>query len=182
MAMSRGAATPIRTWLPLISRTVTMMSVPMITDCLGRRLNMRMIDDPCLVIFPVRLRHTRQSREVKIIKLAASKIKAASSWLIYMCSVNRSAHLRALRSAAAQATANVIKSARERAGLKQRDLATRLEWAHSVIAMIEINQRQVKIPEFIAIAEQTGVEPVSLFKTLMRELRKLERLSAATIR
>jgi ribosome-binding protein aMBF1 (putative translation factor) len=99
-----------------------------------------------------------------------------------MCSVNRSARLKALRSAAAQATADVIKSAREKAGLKQRDLAARLEWDHSVIAMVETNQRQVKMPEFIAIAEQIGVEPVKLFKALMNELRKLERLSTATIR
>lgn len=90
--------------------------------------------------------------------------------------------MKALRSAAAQATANVIKSARLRAGLNQRDLATRLEVKHSVVAVIEINQRQVKMPEFIAIAEQIGVDPVRLFKTLMIELRKLERLSSATIR
>lgn len=89
--------------------------------------------------------------------------------------------MKALRSAAAQATANVIKSARLRAGLKQRDLATRLEVKHSVVAVIEINQRQVKIPEFIAIAEQIGVEPVELFRALMTELRKLELLSTATI-
>jgi hypothetical protein len=45
MAMSRGALIPIRTWLPRISSTVTVMLVPIVTDCLGRRVKMRMIDD-----------------------------------------------------------------------------------------------------------------------------------------
>jgi transcriptional regulator with XRE-family HTH domain len=89
--------------------------------------------------------------------------------------------LKALRSAAAQATAEVIRSAREGAGLKQRELAKRLDWTHSVIAMIETNQRQVKMPEFIAIAEQVGVDPIKLFKTLISKLGKLKRLASAKL-
>src|SRR5882724_6204343 len=98
-----------------------------------------------------------------------------------MRSVNRSAHLKALGSTAAQAAANVIKSAREKAGLDQRDLAARLEWKHSVISVIETNHRQVKIPEFIAIAKEIGADPVRLFTRVMRELRRLEQLSTATL-
>jgi DNA-binding XRE family transcriptional regulator len=43
MSIPRGALIPIRTWLPRISRTVTVMAVPIVTDCLSRRVNMRMI-------------------------------------------------------------------------------------------------------------------------------------------
>ena len=35
--------------------------------------------------------------------------------------------------------------------------------------MIESNQRQVNVPEFIAIAETLGADPVELFKRVMRE-------------
>jgi transcriptional regulator with XRE-family HTH domain len=89
--------------------------------------------------------------------------------------------LKALRSAAAQATVNVIKSAREEYGLTQRDLAARMEWNRGVIGSLEVNQRQVNIPEFIAIAEEIGADPVELFTRVICELRKLERLSTATL-
>jgi DNA-binding transcriptional regulator YiaG len=118
---------------------------------------------------------------LKIIKLSALKIKADGLWSICMCSVNRSTHLKALRSAAAQATANVIKSARDKSELSQRALAVRLECSDSAISNIETGQRQVNVPEFIAIAEQFGEDPVKLFARVMRELRKLEQLSTATL-
>jgi len=35
--------------------------------------------------------------------------------------------------------------------------------------MIESNQRQVNVPEFIAIAEAMGVDPVELFRRVLRE-------------
>jgi len=77
--------------------------------------------------------------------------------------------LKALRSPAAQAVANVIAAAREHAGLTQRDLASRLRRPHSVVGMIESNQRQVNMPEFIAIAEAIGVDPLDLFKRVIRQ-------------
>lgn len=89
--------------------------------------------------------------------------------------------MKALRSAAAQATANVIKSARDKSELSQRALAVRLECSDSAISNIETGQRQVNVPEFIAIAEQFGEDPVKLFARVMRELRKLEQLSTATL-
>ena len=78
--------------------------------------------------------------------------------------------MKALRSPAARAIAAVIARTRTRRGLSQRDLAALLKRPHSVIGMIESNQRQVNVPEFIAIAEALGTEPADLFRQLMREL------------
>ena len=77
--------------------------------------------------------------------------------------------MKALRSPAAQAVATVIAAAREHAGLTQRDLASRLKRPHSVVGMIESNQRQVNMPEFIAIAEAIGADPTDLFRRVLRE-------------
>ena len=78
--------------------------------------------------------------------------------------------MKALRSPAARAVAAVIARARKRRGLSQRDLAALLKRPHSVIGMIESNQRQVNVPEFLAIAEALDAEPADLFRQLMREL------------
>jgi ribosome-binding protein aMBF1 (putative translation factor) len=77
--------------------------------------------------------------------------------------------LKALRSPAAQAVAKIIATAREQAGFTQRDLASRLKRPHSVVGMIESNQRQVNMPEFIAIAEAIGADPIDLFRRVLRE-------------
>lgn len=77
--------------------------------------------------------------------------------------------MKALRSPTAHAVATVIATVREQVGLTQRELAARLERPHSVIGMIESNQRQVNIPEFIAIAESLGVDPADLFRRVLRE-------------
>ena len=77
--------------------------------------------------------------------------------------------MKALRSAAARAVANAIARARQERNLSQRELAARLKRPHSVIGMIESNQRQVNIPEFIAIAEIMGVDPLDLFRQVLRD-------------
>ena len=77
--------------------------------------------------------------------------------------------MKALRSPAAQAVAAVVARARERKELSQRDLAVLLKRPHSVVGMIESNQRQVNVPEFIAIAEAMDVDPVELFRQVLRE-------------
>lgn len=75
--------------------------------------------------------------------------------------------MKALRSSTARAVATVITQAREEAGLTQRELAKRLKWPHSVIGMIETDQRQVKMPEFVAIAVAVGTDPVDLMKRVI---------------
>ena len=80
--------------------------------------------------------------------------------------------MKALRSPAARAVAALIAQARARRGISQRELAALLKRPHSVIGMIESNQRQVNVPEFIAIAEALEVDPADLFRQLMRELAR----------
>lgn len=90
--------------------------------------------------------------------------------LLYLCVLSLSEHtLKALRSPTARAVAAVIAAVREEAEMTQRDLAARLKRPHSVIGMIESNQRQVNLPEFVAIAEAIGADPLDLFKRVLRE-------------
>lgn len=77
--------------------------------------------------------------------------------------------MKALRSSSAKAVALVLARARERNNLSQRQLAALLKRPHSVVGMIESNQRQVNVPEFIAIAETLGVDPLDLFRQVLRE-------------
>lgn len=77
--------------------------------------------------------------------------------------------MKALRSAAARAVADVLTRAREKRDLSQRELAARLKRPHSVVGMIESHQRQVNVPEFITISEALGADPLALFRQVLRE-------------
>jgi ribosome-binding protein aMBF1 (putative translation factor) len=77
--------------------------------------------------------------------------------------------VKALRSVTARAVADVLARAREQNKLSQRDLAALLKRPHSVVGMIESHQRQVNVPEFISIAEALGVDPLELFRQVLRE-------------
>ena len=77
--------------------------------------------------------------------------------------------MKALRSPAARAVARILTRARQRNELSQRELAKLLKRPHSVVGMIESNQRQVNVPEFIAIAEALGSDPIDLFRQVLRE-------------
>ena len=76
--------------------------------------------------------------------------------------------MKSLRSPAASAVAKVLAEARKEAGLTQRDLADRVGRAHSVIGMIESEQRQVTVAELIALSEAIGTDPADLFKRILR--------------
>jgi ribosome-binding protein aMBF1 (putative translation factor) len=65
--------------------------------------------------------------------------------------------------------ATVLKRARAREEISQRALAARLKRPHSVIGMIESQQRQVNVPEFLAIAEALDADPMELFRQVVRE-------------
>lgn len=80
--------------------------------------------------------------------------------------------MKALRSSTACAVALVLAQARKEQGLTQRELALRIKRPHSVIGMIESEQRQVNIPEFVALAEAIGVNPETLFRRVLREKTK----------
>ena len=77
--------------------------------------------------------------------------------------------MKALRSPASRAVARALARARQRTELSQRELAKLLKRPHSVIAMIETNQRQVNVPEFIAVAEAMDLDPLELFRQVLRE-------------
>jgi transcriptional regulator with XRE-family HTH domain len=77
--------------------------------------------------------------------------------------------VKALRSPAAKAVAAVLKRARARQKISQRELAARLKRPHSVVGMIESQQRQVNVPEFLAIAEALDADPIELFRQVVRE-------------
>ena len=77
--------------------------------------------------------------------------------------------MKALRSPTARAVAAVLAKARENAGLTQRQLAALIRRPHSVIGMIESNQRQVAVPELITLAEAMDADPVDLLKRILRD-------------
>ena len=77
--------------------------------------------------------------------------------------------MKALRSSTSRAVADVLARTREHKRLSQRDLAARLKRPHSVVGMIESHQRQVNVPEFIAIAEALDADATELFRQVLRE-------------
>ena len=77
--------------------------------------------------------------------------------------------MKGLRSPAARAVAEVLAEAREKAGLTQRQLAASLGRPHSVIGMIESEQRQVTVPEFITLAKKLGADPLDLFRAVLKQ-------------
>jgi ribosome-binding protein aMBF1 (putative translation factor) len=79
--------------------------------------------------------------------------------------------MKTLRSATSRAVANVIAGARKERELSQRELSSLLKRPHSVIGMIESYQRQVNVAEFIAIAEALRLDPLDLFRRVLRERR-----------
>jgi ribosome-binding protein aMBF1 (putative translation factor) len=79
--------------------------------------------------------------------------------------------MKALGTVAARAVADVLARTRMQRGLSQRDLAARLKRPHSVVGMIESHQRQVNVPEFIAIAEALSADPVELLRRVIRQRR-----------
>jgi ribosome-binding protein aMBF1 (putative translation factor) len=82
----------------------------------------------------------------------------------------RSTHrLKGLRSPAARAVAAVLAEAREKAGLTQRQLAAQIRRPRSVIGMIETEQRQVTVPEFITLAKAVGADPIDLFRAVLKQ-------------
>ena len=76
--------------------------------------------------------------------------------------------MKSLRTPAARAVAQTLSEVRKECGLTQRDLAAKIRRPHSVVGMIESEQRQVTVPELIALAEAMGADPVDLFKRILR--------------
>lgn len=61
-----------------------------------------------------------------------------------------------------------LAAAREAAGMTQRELARRIERAHSFVGKIESGERQLNVLEFCDYAETLGADPVELLRRILR--------------
>lgn len=73
-----------------------------------------------------------------------------------------------LRSRGNKILIELLVSARQRAGLTQRDLAERLKRPHSFIGRIEAGERRVDVIEFIEITRVLGADPHVIFDRLSK--------------
>jgi transcriptional regulator with XRE-family HTH domain len=74
-----------------------------------------------------------------------------------------------LRSAKHRALIATIVNARQAAGLTQRALASKLKRSDSFVWKFEAGERQLKVLEFIELAEALDVEPEDLMRELMKK-------------
>ena len=65
----------------------------------------------------------------------------------------------------------VLVKARERAGLKQQDVAARLGLPPSYLSKVENGTRRLDVIELIRIAEAIGVDAAELMREIVGELR-----------
>jgi transcriptional regulator with XRE-family HTH domain len=61
----------------------------------------------------------------------------------------------------------MLVTARERAGLTQRDLAATLRRPRSFVGRMEAGERRIDVIEFIEIARALGADPTELFRKLV---------------
>ena len=57
-----------------------------------------------------------------------------------------------------------LKAAREAAGMTQRELAERLDRAHSFVGKIETGERQLNVLEFCEYVQAIGADPAELLR------------------
>lgn len=69
-----------------------------------------------------------------------------------------------------QAVVDVMRRARVDAGLTQAQLAARIDRDQSHVSLIEGSQRRLDLVEFHAIAVALGLDPVELFREIVRSL------------
>ncbi len=62
---------------------------------------------------------------------------------------------------------------REKGGMSQRDLATRLGREHTFVGRIELGERRLGIVEFYWVAKALEQDPDSVARGVMRELSQL---------
>jgi transcriptional regulator with XRE-family HTH domain len=65
-----------------------------------------------------------------------------------------------------------LRTARETAGLSQRDLASRLKVPHSWIAKVESGERRIDLVEFGWFISACGTDPVALSEKLLRQIAR----------
>ena len=73
-----------------------------------------------------------------------------------------------LRTSWHKALVAALVAARENAGLSQRELAKRLDRAHSFVGKIESGERQLNVLEFCEYANLLGADPADLLRSVMK--------------
>ena len=74
----------------------------------------------------------------------------------------------------------VLTAVRERAGIKQSDLAAKLGVPASYLSKIENGTRRLDVIEMIRIAEAMGVEPADIVREIEKELNHRDTESTET--
>jgi transcriptional regulator with XRE-family HTH domain len=88
--------------------------------------------------------------------------------VISCASILGAASLRHLRSLKHRALIAAIVEARVAAGLTQRQLAAKLKRSDSFVWKIEAGERRVEVLELIEVARCIGIDPVELFRRIVR--------------
>jgi transcriptional regulator with XRE-family HTH domain len=57
---------------------------------------------------------------------------------------------------------------RTKSGVTQRELARRLDRAHSYVSRIEKGDRRLDLPEFIQWCEALGADPIDVMRRIVR--------------
>ena len=65
----------------------------------------------------------------------------------------------------------ILVAARERAGLKQSDVAAKLGLPASYLSKVEKGTRRLDVIELIQIAEAMGIDPAEVVSKLQEEMR-----------
>jgi transcriptional regulator with XRE-family HTH domain len=64
-----------------------------------------------------------------------------------------------------------LKTARQRAGLSQAELAKRLRRPQTFVSKYELGERRLDVVEFAAAAIAIGIDPAPIFTGLVKQLR-----------
>lgn len=70
----------------------------------------------------------------------------------------------------------ILRSARQAAGLRQADLAKRLQKPQSFVSKIETGERSLNVVEFAIVARAIGADPLALFAKILEALPLESRL------
>lgn len=71
----------------------------------------------------------------------------------------------------------VLAAARQSAGVKQLELAAKLRKPQSFVSSYEIGQRRIDVLELIRIAGALEIDPVDLFREIVRVQQTSKRLN-----
>ncbi|MCP8892825.1 helix-turn-helix domain-containing protein [Sphingomonas faeni] len=69
----------------------------------------------------------------------------------------------------------VVKAARIAAGLKQTDLAERIEKDQSWVSLVEGSQRRLDVVEFIKLAQALDIRPSTMLDEIVEKIAQSER-------